>query len=85
MRYTATVDGQGPQIAFALPRPFGSAVERNRGRRRLRSAFIEAWEADEAAGPDGAYLLSGNRGLLHAPFGQLVDDVGRCFERLARS
>lgn len=31
------------QIAFALGRSFGNAVERNRGRRRLNSAFREAF------------------------------------------
>lgn len=79
-----------PQVAYALGRRFGTAVERNRARRRLRDAFTRAW-ADHVANTkttaptlrlDGAFLLSGHRGLLTAPFGQLVGDVTACLARL---
>ena len=75
-----------PQVAFAIGRSFGNAVERNRARRRLRAAFVEAWRNATSPGsspPLGAYLLTGGRGLLHARFAHLVADVGRCFDRLA--
>ncbi len=76
-----------PQIAFALSRKFGPATERNRARRRLRDAFAVAWDRHLQTTPpalrlDGAFLLSGHRRLLTAPFDSLVDDVGSCLTRL---
>lgn len=80
-----------PQVAYALGRRFGTAVERNRARRRLRDAFARSW-ADHRARIDsssstprldGAFLLSGHRGLLTAPFDRIVADIGACLARLA--
>ena len=76
-----------PQVAYALGRRFGSAVERNRARRRLRDAFAQSWvDHLQSTAPtlrlDGAFLLSGHRGLLTAPFGRLVHDVSSCLARL---
>ncbi len=77
-----------PQVAYALGRGFGTAVERNRARRRLRDAFAQSWLDHTTTTPptlrlDGAFLLSGHRRLLSAPFDQLVDDVSTCLSRLA--
>ena len=77
-----------PQVAYALGRKFGTAVERNRARRRLRDAFTQSWDDHINTTPptlrlDGAFLLSGHRGLLTAPFGQLLHDVSACLARLA--
>lgn len=80
------LDTDRPQVAFAIGRKFGNAVERNRGRRRLRAAFAEAFAAREAAetadGLRGAYLLGGNRNLLTAGYRSLLDDVDRCLADL---
>lgn len=114
------LESENPQVAFAIGRSFGNAVERNRGRRRLRAAFIEAacprsatnrksTDSVENTGSDcgsfadsgadnsghhqrshsgdldglqGAFLLSGNRGLLSSPFTNLVRDVDKCLEKL---
>jgi ribonuclease P protein component len=81
-------DAPRPQVAFAIGRSFGGAVERNRGRRRLRAAFVEAWrrlplERVERLG--GAYLLSGSRALLRTPFERLVGDVERCLDAVDRA
>jgi len=76
-----------PQVAYALGRRFGTAVERNRARRRLRDAFTHSWATytnttDPTLRLDGAFLLSGHRNLLTAPFSQLVKDVSACLARL---
>ncbi len=81
-----------PQVAYALGRRFGTAVERNRARRRLRDAFARSWadhtatmatsSTDPTLRLDGAFLLSGHRGLLTAPFDRLVADVSACLNRL---
>lgn len=78
------------QLAFALGRSFGNAVERNRGRRRLRAAFIEVVsrveqdEAFESAELHGAFLLTGSRGLLTNDFARLIGDVEACLTKLPR-
>ncbi len=80
-----------PQVAYALGRRFGTAVERNRARRRLRDAFARSWadhvndtaSASSTLRLDGAFLLSGHRGVLTATFDRLVDDVGVCLARLS--
>jgi ribonuclease P protein component len=70
-----------PQLAFAIGRRFGTAVERNRARRRLRAAFAAGW--GRTPGPAGAYLLSGSRSLLSVEFGSLVAAVETCLAELA--
>ena len=80
------LDTPDPQVAFALGRSFGNAVERNRGRRRLRAAFIDAFSARPSTQATttlrGAYLLTGNRGLMTARYDVLVADVNRCLDKL---
>ena len=73
-------------MAFAIGKHFGNAVERNRGRRRLKEAFATAWRAgstERAERLRGAFLLSGSRGLLDDPFDRLVTDVAACLDQLA--
>ncbi len=88
------------QLAFALGRSFGNAVERNRGRRRLRAAFTEAVRnvhADHGSASaepgiesrtelrpefQGAFLLTGSRGLLTDDFAKMVGDVEACLTKL---
>ncbi len=60
--------GEGPpRVAYALGRAVGSAVVRNRIRRRLRS--IVAAFGDELA--PGAYLIAARRDALTMPFPEL--------------
>ena len=79
-----------PQVAFAIGKSFGNAVERNRGRRRLRAAFVEVSQKSELSTGSvdnahfrGAFLLTGNRGLLTQRYVDLVRDVEKCLEKLA--
>jgi ribonuclease P protein component len=53
-----------PRVAFALGRNVGSAVRRNRARRRLRAAI--AAHAGELA--PGAYLFGGGPDVVTVPF-----------------
>jgi ribonuclease P protein component len=52
-------------VAYAIGRRFGTAVERNRARRRLRAA-IALDEALLLAG--GAYLVAADRSVMTVPF-----------------
>lgn len=67
-----------PRVAYAVGKRTGSAVVRNRIRRRLRAA-VALHEAELAAG--GAYLLAADRRAMTAPFAELADQVGRALRR----
>jgi RNase P protein component len=63
-------------VSFAFSRRFGSAVDRNRAKRRLRAAFVDAGGSEHR----GSILMSGTRELLDRSYGALVDDVRQCLE-----
>ena len=65
-------------LAFAFSRRFGTAVDRNRAKRRLRAAFVDAG-GDRCS---GAILMTGRRELLDRPYEALVDDVRQCVAHL---
>jgi ribonuclease P protein component len=59
-------------VAYAIGRRFGTAVERNRARRRLRAAIA----LDEALLlPGGTYLLAAERSVMTIPFPTLREHV----------
>ena len=64
----------GPEVAYAVSRSVGGAVERNRVRRRLREA-VRA-NADRLSA-DHAYLFRGSREALTMEFPKLVEAVRR--------
>lgn len=70
-----------PQVAMAIGRRFGNAVERNRGRRRIRAAFGQGWKPGDA--PSGAYLVTGGRSILTVPFDSLVAATESCLHQLS--
>jgi ribonuclease P protein component len=59
-------------VAYAIGRRFGTAVERNRARRRLRAAI--ALDAALLL-PGGAYLVAADRSVMTLPFPTLRDSV----------
>lgn len=69
-----------PQLAMAIGRRFGNAVERNLGRRRVRAAFAEAWPT-RAPALEGVFLVTGTRALLTMPFNRLVESMIGCFDQ----
>lgn len=60
--------GAGVEVAFAVPRRVGTAVTRNRIRRRLRAAMVEL--GPEV--PRGSYLIGADRGAADISFPALV-------------
>ncbi len=73
-------DPTPPRVAFSVARSAGSAVHRNRIRRRLRAALGEL----QAAGrlPAGTYLLTGSADLAELPWPQLLDLVGSAVDEV---
>lgn len=64
-------------VAFAIPRSVGSAVVRNRIRRRLRAAL------GELDCPPGTYLVSATPAAASLDYQGLRRDLGACLEDLA--
>ncbi len=60
-------------MAYVVGRRAGTAVVRNRIRRRLRAA-VAAHAPQLERG--GVYLVGADRGAMTMPFTQLVDQVG---------
>jgi ribonuclease P protein component len=63
-------DGAPPRVAYAVGRRVGSAVTRNRVRRRLRAAVREEAASFE---PSCVYLIGAGPGAAGAAYGDLRD------------
>lgn len=70
-----------PRVAFAVPRAVGSAVVRNRVRRRIRSTL--SCLADSGRLTPGAWLFIVRPGAAILSFVELDDVVTRAVESLA--
>lgn len=70
-----------PQVAMAIGRRFGNAVERNRGRRRIRAAFRQSWDPNRV--PAGAFLITAGPAVLSLPFEALVAATEGCLNQVA--
>jgi ribonuclease P protein component len=67
-------DGSEARLAVSAPRSVGTAVVRNRARRRVREAFRQAAAAD--SGPGGAdVLVTVRREAAEGDFAALVADA----------
>jgi ribonuclease P protein component len=66
-------------VAYAIGRRFGTAVERNRARRRLRAA-VALDEALLLTG--GTYLLAAERSVITIPFPTLREHVTTLLRRV---
>jgi ribonuclease P protein component len=67
-------DGTPPRLAFAIGKRVGTAVERNRLRRRLRAIFREL------PVPSGAYLLAAGPEAATLPTAQLRSHVRQAID-----
>ncbi|MFM2183371.1 MAG: hypothetical protein RJB61_1665 [Actinomycetota bacterium] len=82
---TALLDPPGttspPRVAFSVGRALGTAVVRNRVRRRLRAAV----QSVSAAGrmPAGDYLIGARPEAATQSFADLSADLARVIERVA--
>lgn len=73
-------DGAAPRFGFTASKKVGSAVERNRVRRRLRE--IVRRHAALLAEDGHDYVLIARRAALQAPFDQMVADFKGALARL---
>jgi ribonuclease P protein component len=68
-------DGGPPRVGFTVTKKTGSAVIRNRIRRRLKEALRVHAAGDMATGND--YVIVGREDVLAAPFGQVAAELSR--------
>jgi ribonuclease P protein component len=73
-------DAAAPRIGLTVTKKAGSAVERNRIRRRLREAARNVMTA--AGKPGFDYVLVARREALAAPFSALVSDLDRALRKI---
>lgn len=72
-------ESNGARVGFTVPRALGTAVERNRIRRRMREA---ARLNLAAAGNAVDVVIHPKKSVLRASFAELREEVARAFERI---
>jgi ribonuclease P protein component len=76
-------EDDGPaRVGFTVSRKVGTAVERNRVRRRLRDIVRRSTAEALRSGYD--YVLIGRRTALARPFEQMIEDFTNALHRLER-
>jgi ribonuclease P protein component len=75
-------DVAAPRFGFTVSKKVGSAVERNRVRRRLREIVRRNAALIPESGHD--YVLIGRRAALAMPFERIEAEFSRAMARLAR-
>jgi len=73
-------DGGPIRVGFTVSRKVGTAVERNRVRRRLKEIVRLSAATGLVRGHD--YVLVGRRAALRRPFEQISEDFTRALMRL---
>ena len=72
----------GCRVGFTVTRKVGTAVERNRIRRRLRALIDESTALDPQDARD--LVIVGRRAALDRGFGKMLDDLRSAMRRLDR-
>lgn len=80
LRWIGADGATGPRVAYAVSRRQGSAVVRNRMRRRVRSIVAEC----AAAWPPGDYLISLEASVATMAYEELREHVKRAQVALQR-
>ena len=75
-------DGGPARIGFTVSRKVGTAVERNRVRRRLRDVVKRTAQDSMRAGCD--YVLVGRRTALSRQFDAMIEDFSNALQRIER-
>ena len=75
-------DGGPVRVGFTVSRKVGTAVERNRVRRRLREVVRLSGTTGLSRGHD--YVLIGRRAALSVPFEQMTQDFQRALRRASK-
>jgi len=80
--YFRRVKGSGPRVGFTVGKVLGTAVERNRVRRRLREAVrLHRRELDVPVD----VVINPKKSALQAEFLALGSDIVRAFEAIGKS
>lgn len=75
-------DDGPPRVGFTVSRQLGTAVQRNRARRRLKEVVRLAGPGRIRPGHD--YVVIGRPGALILPFARLLEEFKRAIERIHR-
>jgi ribonuclease P protein component len=75
-------DGGPVRVGFTVSRKVGTAVERNRVRRRLKEIVRLSTATGLSCGHD--YVLIGRRAALSLPFEQMTEDFKRALRRVSK-
>ncbi len=81
LTHVASSTDSPPRVAYVVGRRVGSAVERNRVRRRLR-AIVRDIAADPGLAP-GAYLIGASSDAVTSTYAQIDADVRVSVARLS--
>lgn len=76
--------GAPVRMAYAVGRRTGSAVVRNRVRRRLRAVFADLARPPRCLVPGGAILVAAGPDVVHRTHEELEDDVRSLLVALER-
>jgi len=80
--YLRRLEGSGPRVGFTVGKGLGTAVERNRVRRRLREAVrLHRREIDAPVD----VVINPKKSALKADFSELDRDIVRAFEVIGKS